>query len=172
VELGHISMQILELGILVLAAYVGGKLALRLHVGEVIGQILGGMLVGPHFLEIVRRLLEGHPRLRGSALMRPAFHFFEISFSEYANILENTHFFVFLFLGLIAFSIGEELHRDRLREVGPAGRGQVPGQLAGLPDHTPGPQDHCLPPPPDAAPGRDGRSGDDPGGAGAGGPWR
>jgi Kef-type K+ transport system membrane component KefB len=110
-------MQILELGILVLAAYIGGKLALRLRIGEVIRQILGGMLVGPHFLEIVRRLLEGHSRLRGIALMRPASHFFEISFAEYTNILENTHFFLFLFLGLIAFSIGEEL--DRRRAGGP-----------------------------------------------------
>ena len=33
-------------------------------------------------------------------------------------IFEDFHFFVFLFLGIIAFSLGEELHRDRIKQVG------------------------------------------------------
>ena len=31
---------------------------------------------------------------------------------------ESFHFFVFLLFGLVAFSLGEELHIDRLKQVG------------------------------------------------------
>ncbi len=117
-ELHHIKMQILETGLLVLAAYAGGKLAEKLRIGEVVGQILGGVLVGPHFLELVHRLLEEHEGLREYVVFRPIYHFYDTRFPEYAEILSSYHFFVFLFLGIIAFSIGEELHRDRLRQVG------------------------------------------------------
>lgn len=40
------------------------------------------------------------------------------STSHIINSYKNYHFFVFLFLGVIAFSIREELHRDRLKQVG------------------------------------------------------
>ncbi len=117
-ELQHIKMQILETGLLVLAAYGGGKLAEKLRIGEVVGQILGGVLVGPHFLELVHRLLLRNEWLRSYLVFRPIYHFYDTRFPEYAQVLSSYHFFVFLFLGIIAFSIGEELHRDRLRQVG------------------------------------------------------
>jgi len=112
------KMQIFEIGLLILAAYVGGKVARRLRIGEVIGQILGGVLVGPHFLELVHRFLLSHQSLRSITVFRPIYHFYASGFDTYYEILESYHFFVFLFLGIIAFSIGEELHRDRLRRVG------------------------------------------------------
>lgn len=112
------KMQILELGILILAAYIGGLVAKKLKIGAVIGQIFGGILVGPHFLELLHRFLSSHPSLAGMAVFKPIYFFYKNGFSEYKEILEGYHFFVFLFLGLIAFSIGEELHRDRLKQVG------------------------------------------------------
>jgi fructose-specific phosphotransferase system IIA component len=112
------KMQILELGLLILAAYVGGIVAKKLKIGAVIGQICGGILVGPHFLELLHSLLMKHPSWSQLVLFKPIYFFYRNGFSEYREILEGYHFFVFLFLGLIAFSIGEELHRDRLKQVG------------------------------------------------------
>lgn len=117
-ELQHFKMQILGIGLLLLAAYIGGKIAEKCKIGEVVGQILGGVLVGPHFLEVIQRVLLQHETWKELAFLQPVYHFYETSFPEYANVLESYHFFVFLFLGIIAFSIGEELHRDRLRQVG------------------------------------------------------
>lgn len=118
-NLAYMKMQILELGLLILAAYIGGIMARKLKIGEVIGQILGGILVGPHFLELIHRLLEKHPTWQSIAVIKPIFHFYNRgAFHEYGEILESYHFFVFLFLGLIAFSLGEELHRNRLKQVG------------------------------------------------------
>ncbi|MBN1592544.1 MAG: cation:proton antiporter [Candidatus Coatesbacteria bacterium] len=112
------KMQILAIGLLVLAAYVGGILARKLHIGEVVGQILGGIFVGPHFLEIVHRVLEHYSGLKGMSFLKPVYTFFNTSFHAYAEIFESFHFFVFLLLGLVAFSLGEELHIDRLKLVG------------------------------------------------------
>ncbi len=113
------KMQILEVGLLILAAYIGGKIARKLKIGEVIGQILGGILVGPHFLELIHRFLQHHEELSQLVLFKPIYHFYSRGgFDQYYEILEGYHFFVFLFLGIIAFSIGEELHRDRLKQVG------------------------------------------------------
>jgi len=111
-------MQIFEMGLLILAAYGGGRLAHKLKIGEVVGQIIGGVLVGPHFLELLHKLILHFDPLRNSAVFTPIYHFYDSSFSEYSEVLESYHFFVFLFLGIIAFSIGEELHRDRLKQVG------------------------------------------------------
>ena len=117
-NLQYMKMQILELGLLILAAYIGGLVAKKLKIGAVIGQILGGVLVGPHFLEILHTYLTNHPTLNDFALLKPIYHFYNSGFDEYKEILESYHFFIFLFLGLIAFSIGEELHRNRLKQVG------------------------------------------------------
>ncbi len=117
-NLQHMKMQIFELGLLILMAYVCGLLAKKIKVGAVIGQIFGGILVGPHFLELLHKLLMNHPQWSHLTLIKPMYHFYSNGFSEYSEILESYHFFVFLFLGLIAFSIGEELHRDRLKQVG------------------------------------------------------
>ncbi len=112
------KMQIFEVGLLILAAYAGGRLAQKLKIGEVVGQIIGGVLVGPHFLELIHKLLLHYDGLRQISLLAPVYGFFDTRFKEYAEVLESYHFFVFLFLGIIAFSIGEELHRDRLKQVG------------------------------------------------------
>ncbi|MCF7919942.1 MAG: PTS sugar transporter subunit IIA [Candidatus Cloacimonetes bacterium] len=117
-NLQYMKMQILELGILILAAYVGGLIARKLKIGAVIGQIFGGILVGPHFLELCHTLLSNHPSLSRIIIFKPIYFFYSHGFEEYREILEGYHFFVFLFLGLIAFSIGEELHRERLKQVG------------------------------------------------------
>lgn len=112
------KLQILELGLLILSAYVFGLLARKAKIGEVIGQIFGGIIVGPHFLELIHRVLEKYQYLHRFEILKPIYHFYNSEFSEYSQILESYHFFVFLFLGMIAFSLGEELHRDRLRQVG------------------------------------------------------
>ena len=117
-SLAHIEMQILELGLLVLAAYFGGRIARKFHIGEVIGQILGGVFVGPHFLLLVSRWLKSHPLIENLPFMEPVSVFFETRFQVYASIMEGSHFFVFLFLGIVAFSLGEELHWNRLKQVG------------------------------------------------------
>ena len=63
-ELNYMKMQIFEIGLLILAAYIGGMIARKLKIGEVIGQIFGGILVGPHFLEIVHKFLVNHEGLK------------------------------------------------------------------------------------------------------------
>lgn len=114
----HIKFQIFGAGILILAAYLGGYIARKLNIGEVVGQIAGGVVVGPHFLHLTEKFLFSFEGLRENFLLRPAFHFFDNSFDEYAKVIDDFHFFIFLFLGIIAFSLGEELHRDRLKRVG------------------------------------------------------
>ena len=111
-QLHDMQIQILAIGILILSAYFGGLAARKLNVGEVIGQIFGGMIVGPHFLEILKRFLE-HFHI-GNALDA----FLVETLPLYTETFEHFHFFVFLFLGIIAFSLGEELHIDRLKKVG------------------------------------------------------
>ena len=116
--LQFMKMQILEIGLLVLAAYLGGRIARKFNIGEVVGQILGGIIVGPHFLELIHRILMRHTSLKNFQFLKPIYHFYNTQFNQYANILEFFHFFVFLFLGLVAFSLGEELHINRLKRVG------------------------------------------------------
>ncbi len=112
------QLQIMSMGLLILSAYTCGVIARRINVGEVIGQIFGGMIVGPHLLEVIHRFFEARPGLRELLVFSPVYHFFDNKFAEYTEIFENYHFFVFLFLGLIAFSLGEELHIERLKAVG------------------------------------------------------
>ncbi|HXK49372.1 MAG TPA: cation:proton antiporter [Clostridiales bacterium] len=114
----HIKFQIFGAGILILAAYLGGYIARKLNIGEVVGQIAGGVVVGPHFLHLTEKFLYGFEGLRENFLFKPAFHFFDNSFDEYAKVIDDFHFFIFMFLGIIAFSLGEELHRDRIKKVG------------------------------------------------------
>lgn len=90
-----VYMQILCFGVLVLAANFGGKLTRRLHVGEVVGQVLGGLVVGPVLLFFLGNKI-------------PA----------YKTALESLHFFTFAFLCLIVFGIGGEHSITKLRRVG------------------------------------------------------
>jgi Kef-type K+ transport system membrane component KefB/mannitol/fructose-specific phosphotransferase system IIA component (Ntr-type) len=88
-------MQILCFGLLLLAANFGGKLTRRLHVGEVVGQVIGGLVVGPVLL-----------------------FFLEHKVPSYRAALQSLHFLTFIFLSLIAFGIGDELRLNKLRKVG------------------------------------------------------
>jgi mannitol/fructose-specific phosphotransferase system IIA component (Ntr-type)/Kef-type K+ transport system membrane component KefB len=88
-------MQIFGLGLLVLVAHFGSRITRRLKIGEVVGQVLGGLVVGPVLLL-----------------------FIEHRFPEYRQALNSLHFFAFVFLSLIAFGIGDELNRNKLRGVG------------------------------------------------------
>ena len=92
------GLHILTLGLLILAGNLGGRIARRLQIGEVIGQIMGGIVVGPVALFILRRLDIGLDRL-------------------YSRELISFQFIIFAFLALIAFGIGEELHFKRLKRV-------------------------------------------------------
>jgi Kef-type K+ transport system membrane component KefB len=64
-----------------------------------IGQLLGGVFVGPYFLEMTGFLDKLH------------IHGYHAAF-------ESFHYIIFAFLGVIAFALGEELHFDRLKKVG------------------------------------------------------
>jgi len=102
-----ISIQIGSLSLLIGSAYLFGKLADRFNIGEVVGQIFGGIVVGPHIFIVLAKIFPSMGLLINS-------RFFHV----YNDAFEHEHFFVFMFLGLIAFSIGEELHFDRLRNMG------------------------------------------------------
>lgn len=102
-----ISIQIAGLSVLIGSAYLFGKLADKLGLGEVVGQIFGGIIAGPHFFIVLGRVFPP-----AETLVRSKF------FHIYNDAFEHEHFFVFMFLGLIAFSIGEELHFDRLKNLG------------------------------------------------------
>ncbi len=107
-------IQIFDAGILIFAAYIGGLIGEKLKIGEIAGQILGGMLIGPHFLEIFFKFL-------GKSLNISFFNnetFIIETLKNYAFGFENFHFFVFMFLGIITFSLGEELHYKKLKKLG------------------------------------------------------
>ncbi len=113
------KMQILEIGLLILGAYMGGMLARRLRIGEIVGQIVGGMLVGPHFWEWVRRMFFGGDFFASHPGFRWLQEFYQGGgYQFYSETFGSFSFITFLFLGVIAFSLGEELHHDRLRKVG------------------------------------------------------
>lgn len=91
-------MQIFFLGLLVLAAHFGGKISSRFKIGEVVGQVFGGLVVGPLLLYFLEHR---YP-----------------TFLHYRKALESLHFFTFVFLSIIAFGIGEELYIKNLKRIG------------------------------------------------------
>ncbi len=94
------AIEMVALGLVILSAHIGGKICRRLKLSEVSGQLIGGAMVGPYVLELI-------------GVVGPN--------SAYAQALYAFHFFIFVFLGMVAFGIGEELHFSRLRKVGRAG---------------------------------------------------
>jgi len=88
-------MQILCFGVLLLAASFGGRIARRLRIGEVVGQVLGGLVVGPVFL-----------------------FFLEHRIPAYGDAMRSLHFFTFVFLSIIVFGIGDELSTDKIKSIG------------------------------------------------------
>lgn len=95
----NIPIQLIGVGLLILAAHLGGSLFRRMGLSEITGQLLGGILVGPYVLGLLNVIPE------------PQFMLLKQAFNSF-------HFFVFLFLTLVAFSIGEELFFKRLKKVG------------------------------------------------------
>lgn len=88
-------IQIFSLGLLALVAHFGSRITRRLKIGEVVGQVLGGLIVGPILLLFIER-----------------------RFPEYRAALSSLHFFTFVFLSLIAFGIGDELNWKKLKNIG------------------------------------------------------
>ncbi|GLI55187.1 hypothetical protein PM10SUCC1_07020 [Propionigenium maris DSM 9537] len=112
------KIQILAIGMLILGAYTGGVIAKKLNIGETIGQIIGGMLIGPHFWTLIHDWAAKKELLTSTLLFQKLEYVYTHGFHTYAEVIEESHFFVFFFLGIIAFSLGEELHFDRLKQVG------------------------------------------------------
>lgn len=94
----EIPVQMIVIGVLILGAYLGGQIARAFKLAAVTGQMLGGMLLSPHCLSML-------------GIISPAD-------SSYHSALGAFHFFVFVYLCMIAFGIGEELHLSRLKQVG------------------------------------------------------
>ena len=93
-----VPMQMVAFGALMLSAHLMGKLFNRMTLPEPAGQLLGGMLVGPWFLRTAGAIGD--------------------TTSIYGGAISGFTFFVFVFIAVVAFSIGEELHIDRLKTVG------------------------------------------------------
>jgi len=113
-----IELQVIEIGILILAAYLGGLLARKLRIGEVIGQIAGGILVGPHFLFVIRKFIQSQEIWVTSPLLAPMGNFVTNVYPKYSQVFQNASFFTFVYLGLITFALGEELHIHRVKQIG------------------------------------------------------
>jgi mannitol/fructose-specific phosphotransferase system IIA component (Ntr-type)/Kef-type K+ transport system membrane component KefB len=93
-----IPLHMIAMGAVILGAYVMGRVFRRLRLSDVTGQMIGGALVGAPALHFMRILGDG---------MTP-----------YDLVMGNFRFFVFVYLCLVAFGIGEELHLSNLRKVG------------------------------------------------------
>ena len=93
-----VPAQMLAFGALMLGAHLVGKLFGKLSLPEPAGQLLGGMLAGPWFLSTIGIIADG-PTI-------------------YSGAIDGFTFFVSVFIAVVAFSIGEELHVDRLKTVG------------------------------------------------------
>lgn len=117
-DLHIIEFQVIEIGILILAAYLGGLLARKIKIGEVIGQIAGGILVGPHFLVLCKDLLQNSAFLQTTYLLAPLGNFVNDFYPRYTQVFQNASFFTFIYLGLITFALGEELHIQRIKQIG------------------------------------------------------
>lgn len=96
-----VTVQMMALGLIILAAHLGGKLFVRLRFSQVTGQLIGGALVGPYALHLAG-ILPG------------------VSGGLYDYALHSFHFFIFVFLSVVAFGIGEHLQLL-------AGAAHVPG---------------------------------------------
>ncbi len=94
-DLGILHIQVLSFGVLILAAHFMGKITYHLNFGELIGQMLGGVLVNPYLLKVVH-----------------------VGGIEYTLAFRNFYFFTFIFLSVVSFSLGEELHFEKLKDVG------------------------------------------------------
>ena len=92
-HLGTLHIQVLSFGLLVLAAHFMGKITYHLNFGELIGQLLGGILVNPYLLRVIH-----------------------VGGKDYTLAFQNFYFFTFIFLSVVAFSLGEELHLSETKK--------------------------------------------------------
>ncbi len=90
-----IYMNVLCLGILIISAYLMGKFGRLLHIGEVTGHVIGGLVAGPLVL-----------------------FFIGDSFPPYKEALNSLHFFTFIFLSIIVFGIGDEIFFKKVKKSG------------------------------------------------------
>ena len=82
---------LLDLAVIMLAGFLLTRLTRRLHLPDVSGYILAGILIGPHVLGLVERAM-----------------------------VEQMNFVSDIALGFIAFGVGRFFERDTLRETGAA----------------------------------------------------
>jgi mannitol/fructose-specific phosphotransferase system IIA component (Ntr-type) len=94
-HLGSLHIQVLSFGVLVLVAHFMGKITYHLNFGEFVGQMLGGILVNPYLLKVVH-----------------------VGGEQYTLAFQNFYFFTFIFLSVVSFGLGEELHFQKLKNVG------------------------------------------------------
>lgn len=87
--LQHIEMQLLEFGLLLLVAYIGRGITQNLNMGEIVGQILGGILVSPHSLELMYTLFLYYREVQTESSVIPKYRFRTTQFPEYARILSD-----------------------------------------------------------------------------------
>jgi mannitol/fructose-specific phosphotransferase system IIA component (Ntr-type)/Kef-type K+ transport system membrane component KefB len=88
-------LQIGLIGLLILAAHFGGRITRKLRVGEVVGQILAGIIIGP----ILFLLVQNH-------------------LPHYLENIQSLLFLIFIFLSIIAFGVGEEITRENIKHMG------------------------------------------------------
>lgn len=94
-HLASLHIQVFSFGLLILVAHFMGKLTYHFNLGELVGQLLGGILVNPYLLKVAH-----------------------ISGEEYTLAFRNFYFFTFVFLSVVAFTLGEDLHIQKLKGVG------------------------------------------------------
>ncbi len=94
-ETALIPLQLLYFGLIILSSLLMGKLFARMGVGEIAGQILGGLAVNPYLLI----------RLGIIPL-------------EYQHVFTGFKFFMFAVFSLIVFALGEEMHIERIKKAG------------------------------------------------------
>ncbi|MBN1150821.1 cation:proton antiporter [candidate division WOR-3 bacterium] len=92
------GLHILTIGLLILAGNLGGRIARRLRISEIIGQIMGGIVIGPLAILVLRNISDDVAII-------------------YSREFISFQFVIFAFLSLIAFGIGEELHFTRLKKI-------------------------------------------------------
>lgn len=93
-----IPLHMIAMGAVILGAYVMSRVFRHLRLSDVTGQMIGGALVGAPVLHLLGILGTGE--------------------KPYDIVMHNFQFFVFVYLCLIAFGIGEELHISNLKRVG------------------------------------------------------
>lgn len=103
--------KILLFGVLVLTAFVSGKICQRIGLSETAGQILGGILIGPSFLKFIDYLMVKYSNVL------PATADASLA-SLHSDALKGLLFYLPVYMGMVLFTITEECHMDRVKECG------------------------------------------------------